>query len=523
MYLVFIAIVAISVSENVLISYKDTERSLDHSKKLSEEKNKVLYQTLKIKSDNDVGKFGDLNQTALEIQNKSTQTVERIEQMKNDMLNLGKIESLDGDVQYSRLENSKVPHDYFFKTGIILSSKTPSKQGKKLIDEISILREYLLDFINKDEYKNRFFDLNESIARSLNTDNFSSRGREGNQITWIEGKFGDVPLISAITTLSQLQAEIRSFESDLVSRMLEGQLSSEISYSNYSTLLDAKKTAFFSGEKFDGSIALGRSDKTTKPARVEVILDGRRLSENEYTLEKGEVVLNFSVGLPGEHKLTGNLIFNEADSAITVPINSSYIVIPKPNSAVISNEKMNILYRAVNNPLSISVPGISDNNVRVNGGQAVRKKNSGNYIANVTNVKRKNLDIRVSAKLPNGETINTKRTFRIKDIPAPKGIIRGKTEDRMPIGSFLNSTVGASLQDFPFDLKLDVQSFAVKIPGVPTIKVSGSRMNDRVRRTINRIRPGEQVIISNIVAKVHGVSNYRVKKVSPVIVTITGR
>ena len=192
MYLVFISIVAISVSENVLLSYKDTERSLGHSKKLSEEKNKNLYQTLKVKSDNDVDKFGDLNRNALEIQKKSTQTVESIEQMKSKMLKLGKIESLENDVQYSLLENPKVPHDYFFKGGIFSSKKTPSEQGDKLIKGISVLREYLLHFINSGEYKSRFLDLDKSIAKSLNTE--SLKGRDGKKTSWLEGKFGDVPL-----------------------------------------------------------------------------------------------------------------------------------------------------------------------------------------------------------------------------------------------------------------------------------------------------------------------------------------
>ena len=198
---------------------------------------------------------------------------------------------------------------------------------------------------------------------------------------------------------------------------------------------------------------LGRSDKTTKPARVEIILDGRPLSKEEFRLEGGEVVLNFPSGSAGEHKLTGNLIFKEADSTVTVPISSSYVVIPKPNSAVISNEKMNVLYRAVNNPLSISVPGISHNNVKVNG-RGISQQSSGNYIANVTNLSGKNLDIIVSANLPNGTDIRTKRTFRIKDIPAPHGTLRGQTEGKMPISSFLKSTVGASLKDFPFRSKI---------------------------------------------------------------------
>ena len=291
MYLVFIAIVAISVSENVLIQYKETERGLDRLKKSSEEKNSILYNTLKVKSDNDAEKFGGLHKAALEIKNNTTQVVESIDQIKTDMLEMEKIQSLDEDIQYSKLENDNAPYSYFFKKEIFLSNKKPNDQGLKLINEINFLRNYLLDFINREKYKNKFMDLNISIPKILSTED--SNGRYGGKVSWLEGKFYDTPLISTLTTLTQLQVEIRSLESDIVSRMLEGHLSSEISYSNYSTLLDTKKSAFFTGEKFDGSIALGRSDKTTKPSKVEIILDGKPLSKNNYSLEGGEVVLNF--------------------------------------------------------------------------------------------------------------------------------------------------------------------------------------------------------------------------------------
>ena len=39
-------------------------------------------------------------------------------------------------------------------------------------------------------------------------------------------------------------------------------------------------------------------------------------------------------------------------------------MISKPNSAVISADKMNVVYRGVQNPITISIPGIIDSKVR---------------------------------------------------------------------------------------------------------------------------------------------------------------
>ena len=59
--------------------------------------------------------------------------------------------------------------------------------------------------------------------------------------------------------------------------MLQGTLSSEVSMTNYTTLMETSKAAYFNGEKFDGEIVLGRKDASTKPNRVELTLDGRKL------------------------------------------------------------------------------------------------------------------------------------------------------------------------------------------------------------------------------------------------------
>ena len=64
-------------------------------------------------------------------------------------------------------------------------------------------------------------------------------------------------------------------------------------------------------------------------------------------------------------KLKGKFIFLEDGKPVEIPIvGGKYSVIPKPNEAIISADKMNVVYRGVANPLSISVPGVPDNKVK---------------------------------------------------------------------------------------------------------------------------------------------------------------
>jgi len=46
-----------------------------------------------------------------------------------------------------------------------------------------------------------------------------------------------------------------------------------------------------------------------------------------------------------------------------IPFESSYSVIAEPSEAVISADKMNVVYRGLDNPISISVPGVGDKDI----------------------------------------------------------------------------------------------------------------------------------------------------------------
>ena len=43
-----------------------------------------------------------------------------------------------------------------------------------------------------------------------------------------------------------------------------------------------------------------------------------------------------------------------------IPIKGNYVVVPQPNSATIAADKMNVVYRGVENPMTISFSGVPD-------------------------------------------------------------------------------------------------------------------------------------------------------------------
>jgi gliding motility-associated protein GldM len=130
--------------------------------------------------------------------------------------------------------------------------------------------------------------------------------------------------------------------------------------------------------------------------------------------------------------------------------------------------------------------------------------------------------INVTATLDDGSKASDKKTFRIKDIPKPTGTIAGKDGlVRLPKRNVEIGTVAAKLDDFVFDLPINVTSFKVKVPGQPTVAVAGTKMNSQAKAAIARARKGDVIAIFDIKAKIAGNAKYQLKGVSPVTVEVT--
>ena len=81
-------------------------------------------------------------------------------------------------------------------------------------------------------------------------------------------------------------------------------------------------------------------------------------------------------------------------------------------------------------------------------------------------------------------------------------------------------TVNAILEDFDFDVTLNVVGFNIKVPGQPTIVVSGNKMDGRAKAAIQKAGRGDVVIISEIKTKLEG-SSIMLPKTAPVAYEIT--
>jgi gliding motility-associated protein GldM len=388
--------------------------------------------------------------------------------------------------------------EYFFKGDKFTA------EGQEFLDRVN---GYRMDVTAVLGANSRFTPI---LAKRFSTNDDTNR--DGKNIKWLDYRYKGFPLVASVTNLTQMQADIKNTEADVVANLLGGKLEESLSLNNYEGIVRLDKTAYFSGERVTGQVVLGRYDATLVPNKV--VLNGNDATDK---VKDGQVMIDMSAGNVGEKKIKGTIFFTENGVSVPVDFESKYSVIAQPDSPVISADKMNVVYRGLDNPISISLPGVGDKDVKPSA-PGLRKVGTGKYImrpgASST------VQIKVTAKVGN-KTITRSKEFRVKDIPSAMGSVRGQYGTvRMPKSGLANSPISAGLPDFMFDLKLQVNSFKIKVPGQLTIIVNGSRLNASAKQKLQKAKRGDIINIYDIKASIIG-NTYKLKQVLPVSIELT--
>jgi gliding motility-associated protein GldM len=503
MYLIFIAMLALNMSKEVLSAFGLMNEKLTESNEAATQRNATFMAGLEQKASEQPAKYQPLKAQASQIKELASNFNAYLEDLKSKMT-----AKIDDPTDYEIMDKGDYLDEHFFKGDII------KPDGQEFLSQIATFRDGVTKVLENEKGMEAVIN---DVQAKFATDAVK---RGAGKVGWLEHNFKGFPLVASLTKMTQLQADIKTAESEVMATMLKGTLTSEVSMTNYTTLLETSKSAYFNGEQFDGQIVLGRKDNSTKPNRVELTLDGRKLSEKEYIIEDGKVKLIVSAGAAGEHKIGGQLIFLENGEEKPVPVNQSFATVPKPNAATISADKMNVVYRGVKNPMTISFAGVSDNNVNANG-QGLSRAGGSKYVMDATLIKGREVTINVTGTLPDGQKVSDNAMFRIKDLPKPTGTVRGEDGAlNMQRNSLEISTIGAKFDDFDFELPLRVTGFKFKVPGQPTIDVNGDKLDARAKQALSKAKRGSGVQIFDIEAKAQGVSVI-LKKVSPVFIELT--
>lgn len=491
MYLVFIAMMALNMGKEVLSAFGLMNEKLQTANERYQLTNEAAFAELERKEQEKPEDYKEALEKARQVRELSNEYYSYLSSLKEEVMS-----QASNKTDYQVMDKSDFLDEKFFKTDGL------KPEGQKFLDEINKYRTQLISLLGaKDEALKKIIE-----ERFSTGENNKVKNREGNSIGWVQYNYEGFPYIAAVTKFSQLQSDIRQTEQDFYKALLGEKMKGELSMKHYTTLLEQSRGAYYANQQFDGAIVLGRKDNSTKPKRVELTLDGRKLSESEVEVVEGKIKLKVNTGNVGEHKIAGTLYYEQDGQETPVEVAQSFTTIPRPNEAVISADKMNVVYRGVVNPMTISMPGVPDNQVTASA-PGLSRKSGPNYIMK-PNVGSAEVTINVTGTIE-GQKFSSSKKFRIKDIPKPEGaILRTTGAVKLAKANILAGELSVAFNDFDFDLSTKVNSFRILVPGQPSVVVQGSRVSasPAAAAAVNRAKKGDIIQISEIRYSVSGYS-----------------
>ena len=289
MYLIFIAMLAMNMSKEVLSAFGYMNEKLEEGNITLTKKNDMAFKSLATKAIDQSAKYSSLKKKADRINTLSNTFYNYVESLKTVLT-----KDIEDVKDFEKMDNEGILDQYFFSGGEI------SENGQEFLNQMKIYRSEV-NLVLGDDYA----AINPTVYQRFQTDEVIDR--ENVTQSWLKYHFEGYPLIASLTRFTQIQANIKETESDILSAMLQGQLETDVSLTNYEAIVVADKTAFFQGERFKGKIYLGRKDPTLKAQKV--IINGKKVKEKD--LQKGQVILDFQAGIIGTRTIKVEFFFNE--------------------------------------------------------------------------------------------------------------------------------------------------------------------------------------------------------------------
>jgi len=483
MYLVFIAMLALNMSKEVLTTFGEIDEKVNKSTTNIKAKNFSDLEDLKKDSEKDASNWAE----AHEIVNQISVLANELDVYINDEVKFPIVmkedkydRNRDGNTKdlipdYEVMDNSKDYDELFFDGDKFTAI------GDSLVMYIDRFREESITVLD-----NAKVDKLESIKdeiKSLITEKFSTNNiidSKGIEKSWLEYNYMHFPHIASTTKLTLLQENAQSIVTRLIAAV-RGETLTEITKANKQTAFAQGVDVFFTSQKLDGKVVLGKYDDNLFANRVTI--NGKEYQGTD-VMEGGQVKLEklgINVGVsPGEKSLKVKFEFdkyeNKKDTTYVIEMDHKYAVVP--SLVNISNPDMYVVYKDLENTLNISMAGVADNKLQILNPKSLTKKSDGVYIMKGEKGKKNKsgdnvVDIVVGVK---GSSVTSKVTFEVLKIPDPIASFNGKPKVlRSSRKRIATSRIQASFADpkLAKALKLDIESFVVKI-GTAQKKVTGS-------------------------------------------------
>ncbi|MEE4256207.1 MAG: GldM family protein [Bacteroidales bacterium] len=519
LYLVLTALLALNVSKEILDAFLVVNESMETTKAIVDRKVGNIYQQFAQQDMLNHEKVGEHFEKAKLAREYSADMIKYLEN------------TIFQAVKVSERKDSLTLLDKYYELKSVPDPLEPGKTIQKPIlnlkqvpskDKYDMTTTYFINWGNAtklrekiDEYRTKMEELIPEEYRSrvkigLRTDEEYSDA-DGNSQTWEMHNFYHTILAADVTILNKLIAEVQTTEFDVVSELFNEISLTDFKFDAVTAKIIPKTNYIIKGQKYEAEVLVAAYDDKANPDVYIVqgageITDANLARAQKWEGEGGIVKLEWNANSEGPQRFAGIIeITNPEGEKERHPFVHEYIVAPP--SLTVAAKKMNVFYRAVDNPVSISVPGIAKNKIRpfISAGEIVPDPTEpGDWIVRITEGVGA---ATVSAQAEyQGQWMDMGSfEFRVKRVPDPVAEIAKMSQGDIDRNELLGAgAIIPVMKDFEFDLNFIVTSFRMGtiINGdwVPK-RGSGNRLNDEMQDMIRNSRRGQKFFFENIQAE----------------------
>lgn len=485
MYIVFIAMMALNISPEVLDAFGYVERELRETTRSLKAQNEDRASLLAEAYEANPTKVAPWQERALALRAKTASLDSLLQQVKTLIASTAD--------HSSRLPAH--PEALERKDDLSASSEVMldpfHRRGKGLREALTAYRAFIDSLLGGET-------AGLSFLQRLSTASPVARK------SWEEAYFEGQPAIAAITLLTQLQNTLRYTEGEVLTELLRRIDRHDYRSNRLTAQVIPSSRLVLQGEPFTAQVVLSSIDTTRHPR---IYLGGSKtpLPSSQLSLSSQRV---------GTFPFSGHIETELPDgTSLNLPFSSEYTVVAP--SASISPTLLNVLYAGIDNPLRIAVPGIPSEALSISASSGkLSQQQDGLWVLHPLKAGGE-VTISVAARRSDGrQQPIAQQSFRVRSLPDPlpflliqsKGGAQRFKGGRISRQALLTAgEVQAALDDSFLDIRYTVLRFQLlAIDGlgnaVPEV-AHGARFSERQLQLIRTTPLGRRLFITEIVAQ----------------------
>lgn len=527
MYLVLTALLALNVSVEVLDAFSTVNEGLENTTVNITNKINDYYDTFEQQYNKQPEKTEKYWKRAQEIRTKTDELVNYIE--KDIKLELLKI--CNGIKDEAELYNPEKEEDII----ILNPEEVDLSKNRRIFHRINFenlglkdqhdpVTSFMITYGNATNLRSKIDEYRKYIVEAMEAEGINNyddnvalktdrtfKTSKGEEVNWEYKNFNHVIVPAAFSVINGIIAEIQTTEYDAIAELFKNIGASDFKFNTLEAKVFPKTTYVLKGQDYEADVFIVASDDTREfnAKYAKGVKDFSKANSNaiqDITSQKGIVKIKLPATTVGEQSFAGIIEMKNPQSGEIepYPFNASYTVAPP--SANVTPTKMNVMYRGLENPISISAPGFTGNQIKVSATNNVEltKVNDVDYFVK-PGIEGHEAIITVTATTNDNKAVKLgEYKFRLKDTPQATPVINGKTR-----GEFTRSELLAAggfyltMPDFDFEgyipeiLSYDIIGFSGGY-GSAERQIQGRNFNDKAK---NLIKKSTSITIENIKVK----------------------